>query len=173
MNPFMLSAAAWPLIAAMLATLAACATPQTTTNYGRAETRMLQQVQLGELLEVREVQLDAQATGQGAAAGAVLGGISGVQRGNATQAAIGGVLGSFLGQGIEDATGRRKGVELLVKLDDGNLVAVTQEADGLKYEAGQRVRVLMLNGMARVVHHPAGMKPAVPALPVAPAAPAV
>lgn len=155
MNHPRFRAAALPLIAAMLATLAACTTPQTATNYGRAETRMLQQVQLGELLEVREVTLDAQPTGQGAAAGAVLGGVSGAQRGNATQAAIGGVIGSLLGQGIEDAANRRKGVELLVKLDDGNLVAVTQETDGLKYEPGQRVRVLLLNGMARVIHHPA------------------
>jgi outer membrane lipoprotein SlyB len=155
--------AALPLIAVMLATLAACTTPQTSTNYARAETRMLQQVQLGELLEVREVTLEATPTGQGSAAGAVLGGVSGAQRGNATQAAIGGVLGSLLGQGIEDSAGRRKGVELLVKLNDGNLVAVTQEADGLKYEPGQRVRVLLLNGMARVVHHPAKAAPTTPA----------
>jgi outer membrane lipoprotein SlyB len=155
MNHHRPRATALPFIAALLASLAACTTPQTASNYGRAETRMLQQVQLGELLEVREVTLDAQPTGQGGTAGVVLGGVSGAQRGNATQAAIGGVLGSFLGQGIEDAAGRRKGLELLVKLDDGNLVSVTQEADGLKYEPGQRVRVLLLNGTARVVHHPA------------------
>lgn len=159
----LIRAAALPILAATVATLAACAAPQTATNYARTETRMLQQVQLGELVEVREVTLDAQPTGQGAAAGAVLGGVSGAQRGNATQAAIGGVLGSLLGQGIEDAAGRRKGVELLVKLDDGNLVAVTQESDGLKYEPGQRVRVLLLNGTARVVHHPARAKAAAPA----------
>lgn len=163
MNHLLTRAATGPLIAAMLVTLAACATPQTANHYGRAETRMLQQVQLGELLEVREVTLDNPPSGQGASAGAVLGGVSGAQRGHATQAAIGGVLGSLLGQGIEDAAGRRKGLELLVKLDDGSLVAVTQEADGRQYEPGQRVRVLLLNGMARVVHHLAKTMPTAPA----------
>ncbi len=160
-HPRLIRLATLPIVALTLATLTACSTPQTAASYSRAETRMLQQVQLGELIEVRDVTLDGQSTGQGAAMGAVLGGVSGAQRGNATQAAIGGVIGTLLGQGIEDAVAQRKGVELLVKLDDGSLVAVTQQTDGLKYAPGQRVRVLSFNGNARVVHHPAKSVPAV------------
>lgn len=145
-------------LAASVMALAACTTAQTATNYARAETRMLQQVALGELLEVRDVLLDRTQTGQGAAAGSLLGSVSAAQRGDATTAAVGAVIGSLLGQGIEDAVGRRKGLELLVKLDDGNLVSVTQETDGLSYVPGVRVRVLTLNGAARVVHRPGKAK---------------
>jgi outer membrane lipoprotein SlyB len=133
--------------------LAGCAAPQAANHYARQEARMVHQVYLGVITEVREVVIDGTPTGQGAAAGAVLGGIPGAQSGNATRAAIGGVFGSLLGQGIEGAASKSKGLELLVKLDSGSSVSVTQEVDGLNYAPGQRVRVLSMNGSARVVHH--------------------
>ncbi len=154
-----------------IAALAGCSTPQTAANYARHETRMLHQVTLGVITDVREVVIDGTPTGQGAAAGALLGGLPGAQSGNPTRAAIGGVLGSLVGQGAEDAAGRRKGVELLVQLDDGSLTAVTQEANGLIYLPGQRVRVLVLNGAARVVHHTTGSTPALKAAPLEPPVP--
>lgn len=151
------------VLALLLAALAACTTPQTANHYARPETRMLQQVQFGAIVDVRAVVLDATPSGQGAAAGALLGSLPGAQGGSANRAAIGAVVGSLLGQGVEDAANRRPGVELLVRLDDGNHVAITQETDGLAYLPGQRVRVITLNGSARVVHQRPAATPAGPA----------
>jgi outer membrane lipoprotein SlyB len=140
------------LLAAVTA-LSACAAPQTAGHYANRDARMLHQVYLGVITDVREVVIDGASTGQGAAAGGLLGGLPGMQSGNSTRAAIGGVVGSLVGQGVEEAATKRRGLEMLVKLDQGASISVTQQADGLQYVAGQRVRVLVLNGAARVVHH--------------------
>ncbi len=133
--------------------LVGCTTPKTAQHYEPEQARMLQAVAFGVITDVRAVIINGASSGQGATAGAVMGALPGTQSGNNTSAVLGGVLGSFLGQGLETATARRGGVELLVALDDGSSVAVTQQADGLVYAPGQRVRVIMLNGSARVVHH--------------------
>lgn len=136
--------------------LAACTPPMTQKQYGQAEARMLHTVVLGTISDVREVTINMQASGRGETGGALLGSAAGasISPTSTSNTIVGGVLGSLLGGGLENALGTRKGLEILVELDSGQgLVSVSQEADGQAYTPGQRVRILTLNGSARVVHH--------------------
>jgi outer membrane lipoprotein SlyB len=55
------------------------------------------------------------------------------------------------GQAIEERTSKKDGLEITIKLDSGQIIAVTQEADEA-FRAGDRVRVLSGSGATRVSH---------------------
>ena len=64
---------------------------------------------------------------------------------------LGAVLGGVAGQAIEEKTTKKEGLEITVKLDSGQIIAVTQEADE-QFRAGEKVRVLSGSGVTRVSH---------------------
>jgi outer membrane lipoprotein SlyB len=93
----------------------------------------------------------------GAVAGGVAGGIGGSYMGDGTLGALGAVLGAvgggLLGQAAEEGVTRRKGVEITIKLDNGSLVAITQEVEENEiFKPGERVRILSGGGVSRVTH---------------------
>jgi len=55
------------------------------------------------------------------------------------------------GSAIEGKVTSKQGLEITVKLDNGQLIAVTQEADE-QFHPGERVRVLSGGGTTRVTH---------------------
>jgi len=55
------------------------------------------------------------------------------------------------GSALEEKISKKDGVEITVKLDNGNLVAIVQEADE-EFHPGERVRILSGNGSSRVSH---------------------
>lgn len=141
--------------AALLTVLSACAPSLSGGAYTRDEARREQTVRMGVVESVRQVQIEGTRSGIGPAAGAVVGGIAGSTVGQGRGAAVGAVLGSVAGgvagQAAEEAGTRRSGLEITVKLDSGNLIAITQEADEA-FRAGDRVRILTGGGVARVTH---------------------
>lgn len=141
--------------AALLTVLSGCAPSLSGGAYTRDEARREQTVRMGVVESVRQVQIEGTRSGIGPAAGAVVGGIAGSTVGQGRGAAVGAVLGSVAGgvagQAAEEAGTRRSGLEITVKLDSGNLIAITQEADEA-FRAGDRVRILTGGGVARVTH---------------------
>src|SRR5258706_1331608 len=103
----------------------------------------------------REVQIEGTRSGIGPAAGAAGGGIAGScvgqGRGSAVGAVVGAVAGGVAGQAAEQGATRQVGYEITVKLDNGQLIAVTQGADEM-FRAGDRVRVLSDGYTTRVTH---------------------
>jgi outer membrane lipoprotein SlyB len=85
----------------------------------------------------------------------VLGGLAGsnVGRGSGATAGavVGAVLGGLAGQAIEEKSSKKEGLEITIKLDNGQLIAVTQEADET-FRPGARVRILSGDGVTRVSH---------------------
>lgn len=142
------------LVAAMIA-LAGCASGTGGKDYSRAQTRSVQEVQMGVVESVREVNIEGTKTPIGAGAGAVVGGVAGSTvgsgKGRVVGTAVGAVLGGLGGAAAEEAITRQKGVEITVKLDSGRLVAITQAADET-FQVGDRVRVLSGSGATRVSH---------------------
>ena len=145
-------------VAAMVtaAALAAGCTPGLGgSDYPREEARREQSVRLGVVDRVREVQLEGTRSGIGPGAGAVLGGIGGSTaghgRGSAVGAVVGSVAGGVAGQAAEEAATRKPGIEVTIKLDNGQLIAVTQ-GTGETFAAGERVRVLSDGITTRVTH---------------------
>jgi outer membrane lipoprotein SlyB len=143
------------LIAAVaaVALLAGCAGSQSGASYSRGQTRGEMHVRLGVVESVRVVQIEGTQSGVGGISGAAIGGIAGSTvghgKGSTVASILGAVAGGLAGQAIEDRGGRKDGLEITVKLDSGQLIAVTQEAD-VDFRAGERVRVLSGGGVTRV-----------------------
>lgn len=135
--------------------LAGCAPGLGGGSYTRDEARREQNVRMGVVESVRPVQIEGTRSGVGPAAGAVVGGVAGSTvgggRGSTVAAVIGAVAGGVAGQALEEGTTRKNGVEITVKLNNGALVAIVQEADEIFY-AGDRVRILSDGSTSRVTH---------------------
>lgn len=145
------------LTIAIATALAGCVVaPQSASVYRPYQTQNEQIVRLGVVESVREVTIAPRDTGTGTAAGAALGGIaagSNVGGGNGAIAAgiVGAVAGAAIGSHLEANMNNRKGFEITVKLDNGELRAITQEADEM-FRPGEQVRLLSSGRTTRVTH---------------------
>ncbi|MEY2632250.1 MAG: hypothetical protein RIR00_904 [Pseudomonadota bacterium] len=146
------------LITSLLAvlTLAGCASSRSGDVYSREQTRREMSVRMGVIESVREVQMEGTKSGVGSTAGAVVGGVAGSNigggKGQIVGAVVGAVLGGLAGHGIEDATNKKQAMELTIKLDSGQVIAIVQEGDPMAFRTGDRVRVLSGSGETRVTH---------------------
>lgn len=143
------------LLAALAASaaLAGCATSKSGDVYSREEALREQTVRLATVESVRPVTIQGTRSGIGAAAGGVVGGVAGSTVGHGKGSAIAGVLGAVgggvAGQAVEEGTTRRPGVEITVRLQNGELRAIVQEETD-KFVPGQRVRLISSGGVTRV-----------------------
>jgi outer membrane lipoprotein SlyB len=145
---------AFPLTAFMaLVILAGCASSNRGDVYSRGEARKEQTVRLATVESVRPVQIEGTRTPIGTVAGGAIGGIAGSGvgggRGSAAAAVLGAVGGGLAGSAIEEGVTRKQGVEITVRLENGELRAIVQEETD-KFVAGQKVRLLSSGGVTRV-----------------------
>lgn len=129
--------------------LAGCASSQSGSVYERYETGQVQYVDMGVIEHVRLVQIEGTDSGVGTVGGAVLGGIGGSTigggRGSAAAAVVGAIVGGVIGSAIEEDATATNGVEITVRLDSGQTIAVVQTIEDPiqeHFRAGDRVRVL-------------------------------
>ena len=125
--------------------IAGCQSSRSGRVYSRDQARVTQSVYYGTVLEVKNVQIEGTKSGFGMIAGGVLGGFLGNTVGGGTgrklATAGGAVAGAAAGAAGEEAATRKKGLEITVELDNGQIIAVVQEADD-QYAVGDRVRIL-------------------------------
>lgn len=137
------------------ATLAGCASSQSGGSYSAGQSRQEMNVRMGVVESVRQVSIEGTKSGVGSGAGAVVGGVAGSNvgggKGQIVGAILGAVAGGVAGHAIEEGTTKKQGLEITVKLDNGQLIAVTQEADE-QFRPGDRIRVLSGGGVTRVSH---------------------
>lgn len=142
-------------LTAALGVLGGCAGSMSGSAYTREQARQVQEVRMGVVESVRQVQIEGTKSNVGTAAGAVVGGVGGSNigegKGAIVGAVIGAVAGGVAGSAIEEGVTRKAGLEITVKLDSGRMIAVTQEADE-QFHPGERVRVLSGGGVTRVTH---------------------
>ncbi len=137
--------------------LSGCASNLSGDSYSREEARVPQQVQYATVEQVRPVKIEGTKTPIGAGAGAIIGGVAGSTagggRGSAVAAAVGTVAGGLLGAAAEEGITREQGVEVTVRYDNGQTVAIVQAASKNEtFKVGDRVRVLSVDGNTRVSH---------------------
>ncbi|WP_417585459.1 glycine zipper 2TM domain-containing protein [Nitrincola sp.] len=139
--------------------LSGCAQSTLTgTSYSRGEARQAQSVQIGRVESVVPIIIEGRTDGVvGAGTGAVVGGVLGNQIGGGSgqqiATVLGAVAGGIAGQRVEEATSRRQGVEITVRLDNGSRVSVVQEVDQNQvFSPGDRVRVLGQGSTMRVTY---------------------
>lgn len=142
------------VVAAVAAvTLAGCASSKSGSVYSREDARQEQTVRMGVVESVRSVTIEGTKTPIGTIAGGAIGGIGGSAigsgRGSAVAAVAGAVAGGLLGAAAEEGLTRQEGVEITVRLDNGELRAIVQTADE-PFKPGERVRLLSVNGQTRV-----------------------
>lgn len=139
------------LVAALAA--AGCQSSMSGAAYSRDQARTEQTVRLGVVDSVREVMIEGTKTPIGPAAGAAVGGVAGSTvgggKGQTLATIVGAVAGGLAGGAVEEAVTRRAGLEITIKLDTGQLIAVTQEADEM-FKPGDRVRIISGGGVTRV-----------------------
>lgn len=143
-----------PALAALVL-LGGCAGSQSGSAYSRSQTRGEMNVRMGVVESVRTVLIEGTQSGVGAIAGGAVGSIAGSNvgegRGSTVGSIIGAVAGGVAGQALEERFSKKDGLEITIKLDNGQMIAVTQEADET-FRPGERVRVLSGGGATRVSH---------------------
>ena len=124
-----------------------CMSTLTGGTYSRSETRTEQTVRMGTVISVSDVTIDGTKGAVGAITGGAAGAAAGHQigkgEGKIAATAAGAIAGALTGASIERKVTKKPGVEITVKLDDGDTIAVIQEKDPSEtFVVGDRVRVL-------------------------------
>lgn len=140
--------------------LAACANPgvpdASALGYTVRGSQQAQAVQFGTVMAIQPVLIAQNSTGIGTLGGAAAGGYLGSRIGNGSGstalAIFGAVAGGIAGSAAEGAATREQGLQITVRLDNGQAVAITQAAD-VQIAVGQRVEVIgsLYGGKARVL----------------------
>lgn len=143
------------LLLALGAGLTGCATDQSASSYAPREARREMNVRMGVVESVRPVTIQGKETPIGGATGAIIGGVAGSTigggRGSSLMALAGAVAGGLVGNAVEKNASKTPGLEITVRLENGQLTAITQEADE-QFRPGERVRILSDGRTSRVTH---------------------
>lgn len=136
--------------------MSACVTTSTSGSvYRPYQTQNEMTVRMAVVEQVREVTIAQGNSGVGTLTGAALGNIAGSSmgggRGSTATGIVGAVVGGIVGHNIESQNNMRKGLEITVRLDNGELRAITQDADEM-FRPGERVRLLSDRRTTRVSH---------------------
>jgi outer membrane lipoprotein SlyB len=142
------------LIAVAVLGLSGCASGLGGSDYERTTARRVYEVKMGVIESLRPVKLEGTKSGVGGLAGGAIGGIAGSGvgggRGGAVSTVLGVVAGGLAGAALEEGGTRKPGLEIVVRLDSGRLLAVIQEDKGEAFQVGERVRLLESRGEARI-----------------------
>ena len=142
------------LILSILAMMGGCAASSSGQSYPRYETRTAYDVVFGEVVATRLVEIEGDVSMIGVWGGSEVGRAVGgtVSQGSTRRVAqaVGGVAGAVAGAAIEREITEEDGLEITVRLDSADMIAVVQEQD-IQFAPGERVRVLFgPDGSARV-----------------------
>ena len=144
-------------VAVMILLAYGCATSTSSDTYSRDEATKTHYVYEGTVTGVRPVKIEGTRSGIGAGAGAVAGGVLGSTIGSGTGTTVavvaGSLAGAAAGAAVEEGITKEDGLEITVKLDNGEIIAVAQKSD-VQFAAGERVKVLRYSdGSARVTKY--------------------
>ena len=142
-----------PLLLSLSLITAGCANLD-TNSYGYAQGREVAQTYFGTVLESRTVKIAGHAGAVGAGIGSVIGGAAaGAGSGEWGYGILGATVGALLGAGAEKlSTGDSQGVEVTVKLDNGQVLTIVQGGNE-QFNSGDRVKVITHgNAGSRVTH---------------------
>lgn len=125
-------------------------------SYTRGEARIAQSIELGVVMASDPVVIEGNADGVlGSGSGALIGGIAarsiGGGSGSDISSVLGGIGGAIFGQKTEQRLTRKRGQEITVKTDSGEVIVVVQEvANGNFFQSGENVRLIQSGGVVRV-----------------------
>jgi outer membrane lipoprotein SlyB len=139
---------------AVTVALGACAPATSPSSRSSNQAGRVVPVQFGTITSIVPVEIRPGQTRLGRVAGAVIGGAAGSTIGRSTAANVAGatagaVAGGAVGGAVQ-GSGRTQGVELTLRLDSGETVAIVQPGRANDYRIGDRVRLTGTADNARV-----------------------
>lgn len=148
----------WAAVALVITALGACASSSPDVIQ-RGDAQRMAQVQDGVVLSIRNVVVDGNQSGVGAAVGGVVGAIggyggSGVQREAQVLGVLAGVAGAAAGNALERLATKEDAVEILVQLKGGDRRAIVQAKGTEQLAAGDAVIIVTTGGKVRVTKAP-------------------
>jgi outer membrane lipoprotein SlyB len=152
----LLSPMAMPALMAACVITSGCAVSASAGSFPRASARSAFDVSYGEVISTRMVEIEGDSTVLGPLGGVWIG--TALGRGDSSMftassqrgAAMGGVAGAVAGGAIERRLKREDGLEIIVRLDHNEVIAVVQASD-IEFSEGDRVQVLFgRDGSTRV-----------------------
>lgn len=141
---------------ALMLVLGACSNYNANTYTG-SEARTMQTIKYGTVLAVRPVTIQEEGGGTvGTVGGAAIGGVVGNMFGHGDGKTLATIAGALVGAGAGHATGKaiasQDALEISVRLDDGQEIAIVQGNDQT-FAIGSRVRILTSsNGSVRITY---------------------
>jgi outer membrane lipoprotein SlyB len=127
--------------------------------YTASQAQREETVRMATVESVRGVKISSnngQPSGLGAIGGGALGAVAGSTIGGGTGSIltgiVGGLAGAVAGNAVENNVAVKNGLEITVRLDNGDMRAITQTSTGEVFQAGERVRLLSSGGVTRVTH---------------------
>lgn len=125
-------------------------------SYSGAQAQTMQTVQNGVVTKVTPVSIDGSAGPVGVIAGGVAGGVLGSTMGRGTGNTLATLAGAAIGAAAgglgESALTSKNGLQIEIRLDTGQVVAIVQNAEEPFY-VGDKVQVITsANGTSRVQH---------------------
>lgn len=125
---------------------AGCTFPSSRHVIPASQANVLQAIDTGTVVTVREVAIEGQRSNLGLYGGGLMGGAAasgiGSGVGSAVASAAGAVGGAIIGQATEELATRKSAQEIIVRLDSGRQVVIVQEATDGYFREGDRVRVM-------------------------------
>lgn len=140
----------------MSVALAGCVSETAEPMVPRAHVGVAAELSQGIVITSVPVTIEGDNSGVGTMGGAGVGGASGVAAagGGGTEAivasAVGAVAGSIVGKAVEERVTRKPGQRVTIRLDDGKIIEVVQEAEDGIFLEGDRVNVAVGAGVTRV-----------------------
>jgi outer membrane lipoprotein SlyB len=144
------------VLVASMAVLTGCANRSASSSvYSYGQAQQEQVVRYGTVVSVRPVVIqEDRSSGVGTLAGGAIGGVAGSSigggRGQILTSIGGAILGGLAGNAVENRMGKTQGLEITVRLDNGETRVVAQ-ADDVPLASGQRVQLVSGGGPTRVV----------------------
>ena len=138
-------------VAAAMFVASGCADNYSGNTYQSNRAGIVQNVSFGTVTNIRQVNIQDDSSNMpiGAVAGAVVGGLLGHAVGGGTGkklATVGGVVaGGLAGNAIQNQTGKTNGMEVEIRLANGQTIAVVQKMDP-NFQIGSRVRLVDAGG---------------------------
>jgi outer membrane lipoprotein SlyB len=143
-------------VLAVSISLTGCVTQNTEPMVPRAHVGVAAELTQGVVITAVPVTIEGDDSGIGTMGGAGVGGAGGVAAagGGGTEAivasAVGAVAGAVVGKAVEERVTRKPGQRVTIRLDDGKIIEVVQEAEDGIFLEGDRVNVAVGAGVTRV-----------------------
>lgn len=143
------------IIALALGLTQGCAKSLEGDVYSRDEAQRTMHVQWATITETKPVVIEGDRSQKGQMAGGIIGGAAGYgvtdSNTRALTTAIGTVAGAIVGEMAEEKLTRAQGMEISLKLDNGENIIIVQEVNDVSdFVAGDRVKLVSGSGKLHV-----------------------